>query len=66
MTCKKLTATNLTAIPTIYSPATASVTIVRKELLDIATATIVNALAHMEKQIEAVLNAGSSTQAYAS
>ena len=50
----------------IHSPTTAPITIVKKEPLDVATTTIVNALACMEKQMEAVLNAGSSAQAHAS
>ena len=63
MTSKKLTPVSTTTIPTIHSPATTPITIVKKEPLDFAAAAIVNALAHMEKQMEAVLNAGSSTQA---
>ena len=62
-TSKKPTAASPTTISTIHSPATASVTIVKKKPLDIAVIAIVNTLAHMEKQMEAVLNVGSSTQA---
>ena len=50
----------------IHSPATIPITIVKKEPLDVTATAIVNALACMEKQMEAVLNAGSSTQACAS
>ena len=65
-TSKKLTAASPTAVPTIHSPATAPVTIIKKEPLDVAATAIVNALAHMEKQMEVVLSAGRSTQANAS
>ena len=60
MTSKKLATASTTTVPTIHSPATAPVTIVKKEPLDVATAAIINALACMEEKMEVVLNAGSS------
>ena len=63
MTSKKPTTASPTAVSTIHSPATASITIIKKEPLDVTAAAIINTLACMEKQMEAVLSAGSSTQA---
>ena len=65
-TSKKLTTASTTAVLTIHIPATVPITIIKKEPLDVAAAAIVNTLACMEKQIEVVLNAGSSAQAHAS
>ena len=66
MTSKKSTTASTTAIPTIHFPATTPITIVKKEPLDITAATIINALACIEKQMEVVLNTGISAQAHAS